>query len=188
MNRWCAIFAVASLAAAGGCGGSGGGGPTFIALASDFDGFTAWYSAALPPNPLSATVDPAGTHVGFLNRRPPLGAKSYPVGTILVKAIEPAADETTWEMFGMAKRGGGFNTGGADADGWEYFLLRVDGDGNPYITSRGLMPANDGSDMGAGAYAPGGAAGGCNYCHGRDAYAPTDHIISPPLIPAATAE
>jgi hypothetical protein len=185
MRRWLTIFALVCVAAAGGCGGSDDG-PTFIALPTDFDGFQSWYSEVLPYNVLSATVDPVGTHVGFLNQRPPAGSKSYPVGTILVKAVEPSDVQTSWEMFGMVKRGGGFNPGGAD--GWEYFLLRVDGDGNPYITSRGLAPSNDGSDMGAGAYAPGGAAGGCNTCHGSPTFASTDHIISPPLIPAATAE
>ncbi len=186
MRRWLTILVVVCAAAAGGCGGSDGAGPTFIALPTDFEGFQSWYSAVLPYNVLSATVDPVGMHVGFLNRRPPAGSKSYPVGTIIVKAVEPSADQTSWEMFGMAKRGGGYN--GAGADGWEYFLLRVNSDGDPYITSRGLAPSNDGSDMGAGAYAPGGAAGGCNECHGSPTYAPTDHIIAPPLIPAATAE
>lgn len=180
-------FAVACVALAAGCGGSDDGGATFIALDRDFAGFQSWYATGpLPFNQLSATVDPTGTHVGFVNRRPPAGATRYPVGTIVVKAIEPSADATTWEMFGMAKRGGGFNASGA-VD-WEYFLLRVAADGDPFITSRGLGPSNDGSDMGADAYAPGGAAGGCNFCHGDPTYAGTDHVISPPLWPATTAQ
>lgn len=173
------------VASAVGCGGSGQG-ATFIALDHDFVGFQGWYSATLPFNQLSATVDPTGTHIGFVNRRPPAGATSYPVGTIVVKAIEPSDDATTWELFGMVKRGGGFNASGATD--WEYVLMRVAGDGNPFITSRGLGPSDDGSDGGAGSYAPGGAAGGCNLCHGDKTYAATDHVISPPLFPSATAE
>ena len=124
------LFFVAAAASLSGCGGSDGqGGATFIALDHDFAGFQSWYSATLPFNELSATVDPVGTHVGFVSRRPAAGATRYPIGTIIVKAIEPSADDTTWELFGMAKRGGGFNAGGA-VD-WEYFLLRVAADGNP---------------------------------------------------------
>jgi hypothetical protein len=187
MGRSVSTFALACLTLAAACGGSGSDGATFIALDRDFAGFQSWYSVSpLPFNQLSATVDPTGTHAGFVSRRPPAGATRYPVGTVVVKAIEPSDDATTWELFGMAKRGGGFNASGA-AD-WEYFLLRVGTDGDPFITSRGLAPSNDGSDMGADAYAPGGAAGGCNLCHGDSAYAGSDHVISPPLWPSATAQ
>jgi hypothetical protein len=185
MKRAVLILAAAAIAGCGG-GSDGGQGATFIALDHDFAGFQGWYQAALPYNPLSATVDPTGAHVGFLNRRPPAGATRYPVGTMIVKAVEPSDDDTTWELFGMVKRGGGFNAGGASD--WEYVLLRVAADGNPFITSRGLAPSDDGSDMGSGSYAPGGAAGGCNLCHGDKAYAGTDHVISPPLFPSATGE
>ncbi len=189
-------LALAMLVAAGcsdgdgdGPDGGAGGDPaaSFIALDPDFAGFQSWYQLVLPPNPLSELVDPVGPHVGYLNRRPPPGATSYPVGTILVKAIQREAAPESWELFGVAKRGGGFNPDGAV--GWEFFLLRVGPNGNPYVTSRGLAPRDDGFDGGNGAsYSPGGAAGGCNLCHGQPTYAASDHVISVGLAPSATAE
>jgi hypothetical protein len=189
-KKW--YLALAMLAAVVGCSGSGknGGGEAnsaFLALDPDFAGFQSWYQLTLPPNPLSELVDPVGPHVGYLNRRPPAGATSYPVGTIIVKAIQREAAPSSWELFGIAKRGGGFNPDGAA--GWEFFLLRIGPDGNPYVTSRGLAPRDDGFDGGNNAsYSPGGAAGGCNLCHGQSTYAASDHVISVALAPSATAE
>jgi hypothetical protein len=192
-NSALAMLVVVTLAAVGGCSGEDAPGDagvapeSFIAFDPDFAGFQGWFQQTLPPNPLSQLVDPVGAHVGYLNRRPAPGTSSYPVGTILVKAIQRDSAPETWELFGMAKRGGGFNPDGAT--GWEYFLLRIGPTGNPYVTSRGLAPRDDGFDGGNGAsYSPGGAAGGCNLCHGQSNYAASDHVISASLAPLATAE
>ena len=146
-----------------------------------------WYSATLPFNELSATVDPVGTHVGFVNRRPPAGATSYPVGTILVKAIEPSDDATTWELFGMVKRGGGFNASGATD--WEYVLMRVAGDGNP--VHHLARPGAVGRRLGRWRRllrARRRRAADAISATATPTYAATDHVISPPLFPSATAE
>jgi hypothetical protein len=190
-NLALAMLATLGPAATTGCsdgptGATGDPGASFIALDPDFAGFQSWYQLTLPPNPLSQVVDPAGAHVGYLNRRPPAGSTRYPVGTILVKAIQRDVAPETWELFGIAKRGGGFNPSGAT--GWEFFLLRVGASGNPYVTSRGLAPSDDGFDGGGASYSPGGAAGGCNVCHGLSNYAANDHVISVGLAPSATAE
>lgn len=157
-------------------------GPEFVAQNSDFAGFLGWFHGVLPPNQLSGIVYPPGTQVGFVNQR--TSDSTYPKGTIVIKAIEnPARDATNWEVFAFAKRGGDYNAAGAV--GWEFFLLRVDHDGNPYITSRGLAPNVDGFDMGTGSYSPGGAAGSCNICHGLQDYAKSDHIISELMAPGS---
>jgi hypothetical protein len=165
-------------------------GAQFVAADSDFASFTSWLSIKLPDSdPVSDLVYPAGSRVAFLNRRPPPGATRYPVGTVIVKAIERATPED-WEIFARVKRGGGFNAAGA-VD-WEFFLLRLRADGTPYITSRGMAPSDDGrGDMGlpsaAGGYFTGGAIQPCNLCHGESKFAANDYIMSPLLLPSATA-
>jgi hypothetical protein len=185
--RLLALVCLTSAAACTDDGGDvdGGVAQSFIALDHDFAGFQSWYSVDLPLSVLSEAVDPKGARFGFLNRRPPAGTTHYPVGTILVKAIKPSDDPATWEIFGVAKRGDDFNVDGAT--GWEFFLLRMARNGEPYITSRGLAPRDDGFDGGSSSYSPGGAAGGCNLCHGQPTYAASDHVIATALAPTATA-
>jgi hypothetical protein len=167
-------------------------GPVFVAEDIDFAGFTSWTSFALPDSdPVSDLVYPAGTRVAFLNRRPPKGASQYPVGTVIVKAIERGATPQDWEIFGKAKRGGDYNPAGA-VD-WEYFLLRIEADGAPHITSRGIAPNDDGrGDMGlaaaAGGYFDSGQISPCNLCHGDSKLAVNDYVMSMLLYPSATAQ
>jgi hypothetical protein len=160
-------------------------GASFVALDHDFAGYSSWYQLVLPHQALADVTEPMGPRVGFLNRRPPSGASEYPIGTIIVKEIHDQPDPNRWPRFAMAKRALDFNASGAV--GWEFFLLRIDAQGNPYITSRGLSPHDDGFDGSGDSYRPGGAAGGCNLCHGQPVYAAHDHIISDPLFPRATA-
>lgn len=179
-----ALGAVCALLAA--CGGGKGEPATFIALDRDFLGYSSWLTMTLPHQPLADLTEPMGPRVAFLNKRPPKGASEYPVGTIIVKEIQDQPDADTWPRFAIAKRGGGFNPDGAA--GWEFFLLRLDTQGNLYITSRGLAPSDTGFDGGGDQYTPAGAAGGCNICHGQSEFAAHDHIISVPLFPSATAQ
>ena len=181
-GRW---LVAAMWLVAGACGGRAPS-QTFIALDRDFAGYQAWLTLSLPHQDLADITEPMGPRVGFLNRRPPAGATRYPVGTIIMKEIQDDPDPNRWPRFAMAKRGDDFNETGAT--GWEFFLLRIDGNGNPYITSRGLAPNNDGFDGGGDSYTPGGAAGGCNLCHGQATFAAHDHILSDPLFPSATAQ
>jgi hypothetical protein len=166
--------------------------PEFVADESDFASFTGWPSIKLPDSdPVSDIIYPAGSRVAFLNRRPPHGATKYPIGTVIVKAIERGAGPADWEIFARAKRGGDFNAAGAA--NWEFFLLRLRADGTPYITSRGVAPTDDGrGDMGlppaAGGYFTGDGMAPCNLCHGASTIAQHDFIMSPLLYPAATAQ
>src|SRR5678816_722926 len=83
---------------------------------------------------------PSGDAVGYLNHR--TQASAYPTGTMIVKAFLPS-----WELFAMAKRGGGFNAKGAL--GWEFFRLKLVND-TPVIVSRGIFAWDPDGDGGVG--------------------------------------
>lgn len=149
-------------------------GTTFIALDRDFQGFRAW-----PRTPVgSALLEGHGEGPRFVyaNRPVPAAGETYPMGTILVKAVELDADPTRWEVFAMVKRGGTFNARGAA--GWEFFRLRFTNATSVLITGRGLAPTDNGVNL----YST--RVEGCNACHGATARG-TDHVLSAPLAPGA---
>lgn len=155
------------LLAAAGCGGSDNtetppaDDTPFIALQRDLQGFSTWEHFHLDG-------DGSGTpHTGvvrdlYLNKRPPKGATTFPVGTIIVKRTDGVGDPDNGgpRTFAMVKRGGDYNKAGAL--NWEWFEL-IQNDPNdttsPWLISwRGLGPPV------GGAY--GSTDGGCNGCHG----------------------
>lgn len=144
-------------------------GDTFIAFASDFQSYRSWTRFELGER------DTLGHSVGprtvYINRLPPPGSSEFPVGTILIKGMESNADPQYWELFGMAKRGGGFNSAGLR--GWEFFLLKVDPVSGLVIEGRGIDP--QGGD-GYGGFGSSGA--GCNSCHGTSAALARDGLLS----------
>lgn len=149
----------------------------FIALSEQFRDFRAWPRVAI-----SAEVDvpdPALPFFAYANRPPPAAGERYPVGTILVHTVEVTDDPTTWEVFAMAKRGGGYNASGARD--WEYFRLGFARGNVPVIVSRGFAPTDSGS-YGAGM----GAGAGCNACHAAEGAAANDYVLSRQLRPGAT--
>ena len=153
----------------------------FIALDSDFAPFESWPMVLLGSEPLAG--HPPGPRFGYLNKRAPKGAKEYPVGTMIVKAVEPpGVPDTSWEIFAMAKRGGDYNAEGAK--NWEFFRLKVLANEKPHIVTRGLTAA-DPDDGGAGYFDQLGNdfIDMCNGCHGTKASAATDHVLSPLLQP-----
>ena len=151
-----AVMAVTFAGLACGPGGENPGatGSTFIALQKDFQGYDQW--EPFPLADTSGTGDPHadGPRTVYLNKRPPTGSTTFPVGTILVKApTGPEAD--TRQTFAMVKRGGTYNAKGAT--GWEWFELGRATDGSTAIVWRGLgPPAGEGY---------GTAAATCNECH-----------------------
>jgi len=153
----------------------------FIALQRDFDDFRSWEQVRLGDG-VSAEVagendNVTGPRVGFRRQRPT--KTGYPVGSILVKTIEPSDDATQWLVFAMAKRGGGFNPAGAI--GWEFFTIFMTSGGQPVVRSRGENPSD--ATPGAHGYPAGdGTMPTCNRCHGTNAAA-TDGILSPALLP-----
>ncbi len=142
----------------------------FIALERDFKGFEKWDSFALGMSPAMGTVHVAGKRSDFLNRRPPAGATTFPVGTIVVKVIEPMEPGGTGQIFAMVKRGGGYNDEGAV--GWEWFELEVNKGQAPIIAWRGTSAPT------AEKYG-GEKVGTCNACH--TVAHENDFIQAPPL-------
>ena len=149
----------ASSAGASGSGDAGTGGAdpgeAFVAFTDSFAGFMSWpsfYLGEVPPT----TNEMPGPRTVYINKLPPHGSKTFPVGTVIVKAIQ-IGEPKTWQIFAMAKRGADFNALGAV--GWEWFELSLQFDALN-ILWRGNAPP---SGMGYG----GGVSGGvCNTCHG----------------------
>lgn len=149
-------------------------GGSFIALDRDFQGFRAWTRTSVGSALLEGHGE--GPRFVYANRPVPAAGETYPVGTILVKAVELDTDPTRWEVFAMAKRGGTFNARGAA--GWEFFRLRFTNATTVLITGRGLAPTDNGVNL----YST--RVEGCNACHGATARG-TDHVLSAALAPGA---
>ncbi len=137
------------------CGGTSAAdaGPQFAAIQRDFAGYTGWAKFDLGTDQ-GDTVHSAGTRTVYINKLPPHGSTSFPLGSILVKTIGEAT-ATPGKTFAMAKRNGGFNAHGCV--GWEWFEL--DGTTAPLIVWRGTQPPP------GEAYNPGGVGDQCNDCH-----------------------
>lgn len=148
---------------------------TFVAFDRDFLAYTTWPRTDL--GTLSLAGHPPGPRWVHLNRPLPAGATAYPVGTILVKVVQAEPDPTQWVLFGMVKRGGTYNAGGAA--GWEYFVLRLSREAVPFILSRGIAPNLIGAP-----YTVGDGIG-CNSCHGTEDAREFDGILTPSLRPGA---
>lgn len=137
----------------------------FIALERDFQDFEDWHHVDLSVRPTLSEAHAAGFAHEYVSQLPEAGAKSFPVGTMLVKTVkrEPkptanggAALEKGPDIFAMVKRGGGYNPNGSI--GWEWFELRRRDDDSLGIVWRGVNPP---SGEGYG----GDPLGGCNGCH-----------------------
>ncbi|MEZ4392738.1 MAG: hypothetical protein R3A48_16735 [Polyangiales bacterium] len=146
----------------------------FVALTRDFEPFRTWRRTAVGSGHLAGHGD--GPRFVYANRAPPAGA-AYPVGTVLVKTVEPSSDARTWELFAMVKRGGGFNARGAE--GWEFFRLAFNDGGDLVMLARGAEPG-DGDDYSGGG---GDAGAGCNGCHAGARG--SDSILAEALRPGA---
>jgi hypothetical protein len=127
----------------------------FLAFAQDFRGYHSW-----PRFDTSEDAELVGIHDGsvvteYIRRTPPSGSTEFPIGTLIVK--EATGGTIPHEIFGMAKRGGGFNAG---TPGWEWFELEnLDcADDRVKLIWRGVGPPlgeSYGGDPNA----------GCNVCH-----------------------
>lgn len=156
----------------------GAGDAPFIAFARDFRGFRGW-ERHLVEGAMMPVGAPDGPSYVYLNRRAPAGARRWPIGTIVVKTIEPAGREDAWTIHAMVKRGVPYNDDGAI--GWEYFELRLaPGAAEPVVVWRGPGPPS-----GHGYAARGRDAGAseiplvCNDCHAAGWR--SDAILTPAL-------
>jgi hypothetical protein len=159
------VALVLALAAAG-CGGVEGRNPdggdglqVFVAAASNFVGFTKWTSFSFQSDGTTdGLTHVSGHRIVYIDPLPPKGSKTFPVGTIIVKQIQPG--EANAQTFAMAKRGGVYNSSGAP--GWEWFELDPTlPDTTPMLRWRGVAPP-------AGENYSGSPNGTCNDCHGAD--------------------
>jgi hypothetical protein len=180
-----------SLAAAlvpAGCAANGppaAPGGTFVAFASNFQGFHGWSSAAATPAaglpaidggdgvavPDGGAATDGGIHrlplTVYWNQAPPSGSSAFPVGTIIVKETDEV-DPTARQIFAMVKRGGNFNAAGA-VD-WEWFELKNAADGTVAVSWHGYGPPSGSGDV------YGGNPAVCNSCH--MVAAPNDYVWS----------
>jgi hypothetical protein len=102
----------------------------FLASAKDFADFEKWESFTLTDPGPSEIHQPTPRTI-YINKRPPVGSGSFPVGTVIVKVM-PA------DTFAMVKRGNDYNLDGAKD--WEWFDLVKSAGGQTVIKWRGLGP------------------------------------------------
>ena len=170
-----ALLLALGLAVAG-CSGSDDTSTVYVAQQSDFASYMTWESFML--GVAMNTGHPVGDEVGYRNMKPAMGA--YPVGTILVKEIHVGTTPQQWQLFGMMKRGGGYNGGGARD--WEFATLSLDDQNVPIIVTRGANPADGGDTTGHG-YASSVDGVTCNRCHGIAGTEATDHVLDSFMAP-----
>jgi len=133
-----ALAFVSLLACTSADGSTPDAGPSmFIAVRSDFEPYASWPSFYLGTVPPPDAPDLAGPRTVYINRMPPAGAKSFPVGTIIVKRIEAQPTPQSWQLFGLS----------------------IDARDNVAIDWRGDGPPPDGSYGGLA------SSIGCVFCH-----------------------
>lgn len=153
----------------GGAAGSGAEPTTFIALERDFAGYRKWTSFYMGEGD-PETDDILGPRTVYINQLPKPGATKFPVGTIIVKAVQ-VGEPAEWQLFAMVKRGGDYNFLGARD--WEFFDMAQDAAYVPTVNWRGIGPP-----PGAG-YGGSIKGGTCNNCHGMAE--DNDFVKSAPL-------
>jgi hypothetical protein len=142
---------------------------SFLAFAIHFAPFRTWpsFHSDGPPDDGKVLPEVLGPRTQYINKLPPAGSTEFPVGTMIVEARENGG----MKIFAGAKRGLGFNSGGATD--WEWFELTE----NPTamvkveIAWRGVGPPLGDTY--------GGDPDGCNSCHVQ--CASNDFICSPKL-------
>jgi hypothetical protein len=127
----------------------------FIATSSDFTDFRKWTRFDLGEGIVTDGVHIAGPRSVYINKMPPKGSTTFPIGTLIVKAVQNGTPDQ-WQIFALAKRGASFNVFGA-LD-WEWFGLQLFPSGVVTIEWRGIGPP---ADAGYG----GPAGNPCNNCH-----------------------
>lgn len=107
----------------------------YIALQTDFRNYEDWMK--FDTDVMGEHAGTIGTITEYLNQLPDTGASEFPVGTMIVKTVQPK-DGPAPAIHAMVKRGGTFNKQGAL--GWEYFELAKNDKGTPIIVWRGPVP------------------------------------------------
>lgn len=110
-----------------------GNSKSYIAVDRDFSTFESWsfFDLGLGKH----VVSQSGRKRVYINALPRAGDTEFRVGTIIVKVLELGEDPVNWQVHGMVKRGGDYNSKGAY--GWEYFDFTLNADGVPRQNWRG---------------------------------------------------
>jgi hypothetical protein len=106
-----------------------------IALQSNFRDYEDWMK--FDTDVMGEHAGALGTITEYLNELPEMGASEFPVGTMIVKTVQPTEGPAP-AIHAMVKRGGTFNKTGAL--GWEFFELAKNKKGTPIIVWRGAKP------------------------------------------------
>jgi hypothetical protein len=147
----------------------GGAARVFIAGPSDFRHFQDWTSFELSEEMHAGAGGPV---VVYINELPESGAHEFPVGTVIVKAVE-SGKPSAWTIHAMAKRGGQFNPQGAFD--WEFFEIGFYED-QPVIVWREKPPNGEGyKPLGGGTMK---TETDCNSCHKSSK---NDAVLTPEL-------
>ena len=132
----------------------------FVAFQSDFADYSSWPSWQVADDPVG-TTHLTGPRWVFIDPEPPAGATEFPLGTVIVKEARNGNPED-WDIFGMVKRGAGYNAQGAH--GWEWFELSLAA-GEPAILWRGELPPSEAGYECVLADGSIAESGDCNGCH-----------------------
>ncbi len=148
----------------------------FVPVASDFKCYGSWTEFDLGSG--DGGVDEAGScahvanvpRVGYMNKIPPHGSTSFPVGTMIIKEIHTTPNPADWPVFSMVKRGGGYDPG-SGCEGWEWYGLNLTTSAcDAHMQWGGIGPT--GNDL----YA---SCGACSTCH--SAAQTNDCVLAPEM-------
>lgn len=147
----------------------------FIAQTGDFAPYREWMLFEH-----DVTADHGGllgTTSVYVSELPDETTHKFAVGTILFKTMK-TADSDALTIHAMSKRGGNFNPQGAA--GWEYFELKLNKQGTPYILWRGEKPpSGEQYKLLLGGDTMPTTEGNCNDCHA----AGHDGVLGEDLVP-----
>ena len=113
----------------------GSGSAQYIAFQHDFADYEDWMKFDTEVEAEHGGV--VGMISEFVNQLPEPDATEFPVGTMIVKTVQPKEGPAP-AIHAMVKRGGTFNKSGAL--GWEFFELQKNAKGIPIIAWRGATP------------------------------------------------
>jgi hypothetical protein len=138
---------------------------TFVAVLADVANYRSWHTIVIPSGETGE-----GDRTVYVNRLPPAGSRSFPVGTILIKESLVFGLHPSITVDGMVKHGGDYNldggqpfpdagSDGGTAIGWAFMGLTPPDDagaGVSILWQAPFPPPNAG-------YGP--TNGDCNGCH-----------------------
>jgi hypothetical protein len=143
----------------------------------EFVGVSHWTQFDRGTDPAHLDDPSMGRSTVFIDRLPPHGATTFPVGTHILRIMGDPDDPSTWDAHGLVKVGGDFNAEGAM--GWEYYGLDMSRDANGDLLAHTRWHGVGSPDGDGYAHPDSGPILGCNHCHGAATW--NDSIIGAEL-------